>query len=466
MNANADLSLEAFTGLLLELLHKAQSPRAFESLQLAVNSLQHRVTCSAEELTLCSEMPPPVMQRPQRSMLRETMDRYSFPPDQWWSTRVDRDLVYVIKEIYAAYRINPEHLWDLEPILGRNSRFSGNRLSYVLTAQYEGAVRLRAEQEAEDETLLSEGHPLAGIAQRRNREASSEPVLVADQSAPETVWHTNATRNLSPALDSVSREGGGVSLPHLEQQTISDSQAAGSVPLSLQLGRAELAGPVQDSFAERQRARDSVFNRRNEPPASRQTQPALPVSSVQHHFRQPGEPSLRPSSGAYPENSAPANTRSFPGNTEATYDQAGQTEAQAGQFSSMGAPGTPGRRPRRSSSSPNLTSVNVAKAKETDRKMMTMMDLKFAVGDYLIPFITRARKAISKCTGLTLDEQADMILPMLKPCVKRVLGGKQWLVSPANPEQIFQGLQQAFPPCQAALGIALSLLSHDERESQ
>ena len=118
----------------------------------------------------------------------------------------------------------------------------------------------------------------------------------------------------------------------------------------------------------------------------------------------------------------------------------------------------------RSTSSPSLLSVNAYRAKEADRKMIAMMELKFAVGDYLVPFITRAQKAMTKCTGLALDEQADMILPMLKPCVKARLGGKQWLVCPANPEQIFQGLRQEFPPSKAALGIALSQLNHDERE--
>ena len=120
---------------------------------------------------------------------------------------MDRDLIYVLKEVFAEYRIDPEHLWDLEPTLGRHSRYQGNRLTYVVTAMYEGAMRLKALREAEDETLLQEGHPLAGISQR-NREEPLDLPVVADRPASDPVWRTNATRNLSPALESVSREGG------------------------------------------------------------------------------------------------------------------------------------------------------------------------------------------------------------------------------------------------------------------
>ena len=209
------------------------------------------------------------MWRARGSILAEAIDMTKFPPDAWFTRRISADLICAYREIFWHFGMNSVYVWSLEQKLGRDSAAPGNLLAYFATAMYQAAKEVVREREAEDEATLTADNPLCGISS--DREAPSDTAPVAARASEPTHWHTNrAARDLSPTLNSVSREGGGPALPEsrLERRE-AGSQGAPAVSLVTQERYAVDTGTDDDPFERRRLARDTVFShRRNEQPAS------------------------------------------------------------------------------------------------------------------------------------------------------------------------------------------------------
>ena len=63
------------------------------------------------------------------------------------------------------------------------------------------------------------------------------------------------------------------------------------------------------------------------------------------------------------------------------------------------------------------------------------------------------------------DEKADVVLNMLQSDVKKRLTGAKVLVNPNSPEEIFEGMETAFPSNTQQLSLDLFSISQDTHES-
>ena len=153
-----------------------------------------------------------------------------FPPNAWWTRRVNPDIVAAIRDIYEVYDMAPDFIHSWEHKLGANAPDAGNSLVVVITAMWQEAMRHKHELQAreDDTTTLEADNPLLGLTSRRSETAEQEPQqgpsLSDAHASALPMMRTNAaygslhpnsasraTRNLSGAFDSTAREGGTVS---------------------------------------------------------------------------------------------------------------------------------------------------------------------------------------------------------------------------------------------------------------
>ena len=412
---------------------------------------------------------------------RAETSRSRFPPEQWWSRRINRDLLTGLERVFAVYGISPEFLYSWAHKLGANAPSSGNSLVYVITAMLQAADQytLELERREDDTSTLEEDDPMLGLFARQPDSATPE----LQQGRPHTDAQTaglpemrtnaafgslhpnsasRATRNLSSALDGTAREGGvsaatveafqslrqqvhdqSNTAPRNEQVilTYSDTGVTQSSVQDTNNGSGAASGRTEDPFLQRQHWAD-----RRAAGAPSNLQPAETAGTVN------GEPS-----GTFAQSTQPETL-------QGTANTGQQSQAELN--SAVQEPGSPLRQGiARTTSSPILSTMDLSRIRNTERNAIRDKNLKFNADSYLINFSANARRALHKATHLDKEEKADLLIAMLDEDVKNKLVDRQEIQHPEDPEQIFKVLEAEFPARVAELQIALSQITMQDNET-
>ena len=158
-----------------------------------------------------------------------------FPPDDWWTRRVNRDIIAALRCTFEVFEIDPQFLYSWQHQLGRESvgAGAGNRLVPIITAMYRAAKARPLQQEEDDTLTLAADNPLHGLAtsQQGNVQTpmdegsllatqlpDTRSVVIAGTMDPQST--RPASRNLHSMFDTSAR--GGVAsdaIPRAEAQT-------------------------------------------------------------------------------------------------------------------------------------------------------------------------------------------------------------------------------------------------------
>ena len=423
--------------------------------------------------------------------LRALARKYRFPPDEWWTKKIHPALVEGLGLVYAAYDIDSSYLWNVEHAIGEGSQERGNLLSWPLAAMIKAAKVVLRQREAEDTQLLSANDPTLrelGYTSPKEPIQGSQPfTAVAPSAAPvapqNPAWQDNtayvadpasrmtaskAARNLSGALESSSHG--------LVDDQVRDIATGVGIPAPV-TDAAVVAntGEGQTLFDRRLAARDAVLNARRSLPPSQNGQP-LTIRVPSQTLQPDGE--TRTSTG-------PAHTYAVSSEVVTAEPQA-QSSNTAGPSNQSSLPVevttmTPTRRTTltKSTSSPHLaaaytdvpvpanaiSAVDLIKIKDSEKRNIKDLQLKFGPRDYLDEFIKRAELPLSEATHLKENEKANLLLTMLTAEVKEALQGHSALTNPAHPQLVYDMLRAKYPASESQLVIALGKLGMVESDS-
>ena len=365
-----------------------------------------------------------------------------FPPDDWWTRRVNRDIIAALRCTFEVFEIDPQFLYSWQHQLGRESvgAGAGNRLVPVITAMYQAARARRLQQEEDDTLTLAADNPLHGLAtsQQGNVQTlmdegsllatqlpDTRSVAIAGTMNPQSA--RPASRNLRSMFD-ISARGGVASdaIPRAEAQTtqITDSGMRSSGQ------EIDLQHANRDAWANRRAADRATLSVQQETGLTHgepRKQSAFNANEPSMH--QP-ELHVRTSRPAQPPNG---------GNAE---DE--QTSTPTGSTIS-----------RTQSSPAPLSVMDLNKMRDSQRRAIKDKNLKFTMNTYLNDFILNAKKALNKATHLEKDDKAEQLTAMLGDDVKAALIDRSEIQHPEDPEEIFRVLRAEFAPKMAELHIAL-----------
>ena len=391
--------------------------------------------------------------------LQEAVSQKQVPPQDWFSLDFQPLVAESIRKVYLAFRIDPAALYKYQKYLGRNNVRQGNICLWLLAALADAAQEELERQAREDQAVeLPEGSPFQALHDR-----GGLPDYPFAQAGNEPTWQTNSAFQANPDSRFRSAQGrpelDNASAPTAAQVANGvrqNAQTDGVIPIDSETSNS--AGPRADAFEANLAAKDSVFQARRQ----RQLLPAAEVPSRQ----QEGETinpilfgSVSKDAGELPPGVA------VPRTVEGRPEAPGESRQDIAVL-------TPLRRPRRTHSSPHLSAdagavsaASIGKIKESERKHIESMKLSFAVNGYLEDFITWAAKVLQRALHLDAGEKAELLLPMLQDSVKERLVGRQILVNPESPEQIFAELRHEFPPRHDQLLIDLTECAMAQNES-
>lgn len=431
----------------------------------------------------------------QEGELRDLAKKDHFPPKEWWTKKIHPALVEGLELVYDAYKIDSSYLWQAEHAIGESSQERGNLLSWPLAAMIKAAKVILRQREEEDTLLLSGDDPtlreLGYSSPREQRQGSQPQNAVAPSSAPvaqpvsqsNPAWQENTAyvadpasrmtaskvaRNLSDALEG-SRHG------------LANGQArdtATGVSTQAPVTDAALVantGEGQTLFDRQLAARDAVLNARRNLPPSQTAQPL--TIRIPSQLPQPdGE--TRTSTGPAPTTAVSSEV--------VTAEPQAQSSNTAGPSNQSSLPVevtavTPSRRTTltRSTSSPHLaaaytdvpvpaypiSAVDLIKIKDSEKRNIKDLQLKFGPRDYLDEFIKRAELPLSEATHLKENEKANLLLTMLTAEVKEALQGHSALTNPAHPQLVYDMLRGKYPASESQLVIELGRLTMVESDS-
>ena len=374
----------------------------------------------------------------------------AFPPDNWFTHRINRKTIQTLRAVYRAHNIDPAFIRNYERQLGSGTSATGNLLSWIIAAMGDSALARLARDITEDASTLQEGNPMARWNfDDQGRPISSGPpaaippaqpsVAIVETARQETA-RLSTYRNLTPTL-----EGG-----EHEQRTAGSRPEANS--------HASETKPELSANAGREDRSNGLHLPRQGPEA-----PAAVHSAPGEQFRtyrNPLHAESQPLTLITTNLSRPGPSKPMP-ETSSPFASAQQLPAdEAALF-------TPKRRPlARTASSPHLeTMFEKSKRKDSQRKNLLDLEMTFSLHDYLLTFKERATKHLKRADLLEEDEKADVVLTMLQSDVKKRLTGSKFLVNPSSPEEIFEGLETAFPSNTQQLSLDISSISQDTQES-
>ncbi len=374
--------------------------------------------------------------------LREVVGRTRIPPQEWFSTDFQPLVVESIRKVYHAFRIDPAPLYTYERYLGRGNVRQGNICLWILAALADSAQEELEKQEREDRAVqLPEGSPFEALHQR-----GGLPADQPDQDGNEPAWQTNSAFQANPdSRFRPAQDRSGRLEPSAEvaaRETNSDRPRAYSEQLPEPTNREPTnpAGSRDAVFEANIAARDAVFQ-------TRRARTLFPAAEA------PSQPQVvEPSNGSILFGSVSRAGTGPPSGSAQANTEEGRPEGPSEPHQNV-AVLTPLRRPQRSHSSPHLSAdagmasaANIGKIKESERRHVESLKLSFGLDSYLDDFVARAAKALQRALHLDAGEKAELLLPMLQNEVTQRLVGRQELITPESPEQIFQVLRNEFPP--------------------
>ena len=396
-------------------------------------------------------------------------------------------LIETYRIIYRAYRIDTAPVWYQEEILGRRSTVSGNVLTYVASAMLASALEVERLEEAEDTATLEEDHPLFSLLSQRSQGGYHDaPLAPASQSEPQQPFtiHTNLTysqRRLAAAFRGVSAPSGQplqirTNIPRgddtgTEEETLFERNLAqrarvlGQRPSAADAGAYHPTEPVQQATRATEVA-PHISTRTGEPQLLSGGGPVLQVAQENLMGNTAQEASGLPSATGANEavtatrNSVLLSASDIPG---AVTQSVIPVETETGQ--------TPRSRPPvRSNSSPNLTintsqvtrgtsELDLEKLRSAQRQHVNSLRITFSVDDYLIDFLKRVERAMTRAPALTEEMRAELVVTMLSKPVRDRLVGRQAIVHPNSVEEVVNCLKTEFQPRPDQLLITLRSLS-------
>ena len=331
------------------------------------------------------------------------------PPREWFSRDIHPVVVDTILKTYRAYRIDPAGLWKYERYLGRYNVRDGNILLWVVAALGESAQVELGKQARRDLAVdLSADSPFSTLQTQGSPLVSANPAAPPEQTAE------------SP----------------LEKGQLSDQQLTHE-------RIANVAGQDHGRFGSSIAAREVLIPARHDPddPAKNVH---LEADRSPNHSGEQNSTSEPFGSAPQPETMRPA--RLAVGNT-----------------GSLTGPHLPSHS---SSDIHGLSVKDISKMQASQTRRILAMDIQFGLTDYLDDFIVRTDRCFRRGAAYLDDcEKAELLLTMLTSEVKQRLIGRKALVTPENPEQVYDMLRHEFPPRHGQCLLDLEALTMHEEES-
>ena len=442
-------------------------------------------------------------QRPQGDPEHSILNQNSFPPDDWWSPRVGREVVHAMRHVYQTYHINPAPLYaSFGSRLSRRGPLPivGNPLMILIGCLFAASKEERLRQEVEDGvTIALAENPIAEFSEPEAA-APSQPQPQAREVVPFTPaavaasipdMHSNPTfarsisdreplvpsgsaRNLAAELERAGAEGGGAGAPASAVKSEPEN------PFVAVAGQEDASGTdFERSMLQHQRWTQA----RQSQPASVSNLPGRPVLQNGQSAAVIGEPlpdaqpqpqqaTDHPHVATAPEVRVQLSPRAAvfrPAVSSSSQERVQPVSQQAGPPTQ--ALSTPERRPGTiyvSPARPGMSSRDAAeldKAKSFARRHIESLQLRFTLNSYLEDFVQSTEDAFKQHPILDDVDKAGILRPMISSEVKAKLEGDRRLITPTSPEVLYNMLRSRFPCNVAQMELDLSNMHQSADES-